>query len=563
MNSTKLLNQLLRRFSISDKFIYQINNKNTIKSVLLVNKSFLTSKVMSKDNTQMSTSATASCQNRLALEKSPYLLQHAANPVDWFPWCEEAFEKARNENKLIFLSVGYSTCHWCHVMEKESFENESVAEIMNKYYVNIKVDREERPDVDRVYMSFIHATSGSGGWPMSLFLTPNLEPITGGTYFPPEDKWGRPGFKTILNNIAERWQKEHDMILESGKNIMAVLKKASESAIGDKTINFPFDDCWRKCLNQLNRSYEPNFGGFSHAPKFPQPCNFNFLFHLYSREKTSAAGKHCLNMCLHTLKCMAKGGIHDHVANGFARYSTDTKWHVPHFEKMLYDQGQIVGSYCDAYVTSKESFYVDIIRDILLYVTRDLSHETGGFYSAEDADSLPTFESTHKKEGAFCVWEYEEIQNILRDKIDNVTYADIFCHHYNIKKGGNVSSQQDPHNELTNKNVLIVFGSINDTAEFFSISSEKVEEVLLKCRNILFDIRLERPKPHLDSKILTAWNGLMITGFAKASFVLNDDIYLNRAVLAAKFIKNYLYDESTKSLSRCCYRGDENQIVQK
>lgn len=356
---------------------------------------------------------------------------------------------------------------------------------------------------------------------------------------------------------------EHNFYLIPGKNILAVLKKASENIIGDKTINFPHEDCWRRCLNQLNRSYEQIYGGFSSAPKFPQPSNFNYLFHMYSREKKSAAGKHCLNMCLHTLKCMANGGIHDHISNGFARYSTDTKWHVPHFEKMLYDQGQIVCSYCDAYVVTKDKFYEDIIHDILLYVNRDLSHETGGFYSAEDADSYPTKDSTHKKEGAFCVWELNEIKEHLTETINDIPYSTIFSHHFNVKPDGNVSPQQDPHNELTNKNVLIVFGNISETAEFFKISVDQTKEVLEKCRKILFDVRQKRPRPHLDSKILTAWNGLMISGFAKAGFVLNNQNYTDRAISAANFIKKYLYNEENKSLSRCCYRGDDNRILQK
>lgn len=501
--------------------------------------------------------------NRLSLENSPYLLQHASNPVDWYPWCEEAFEKARNENKIIFLSVGYSTCHWCHVMEKESFESESVAEIMNRNFVNIKVDREERPDIDKVYMSFIHASTGSGGWPMSVFLTPSLEPITGGTYFPPEDKWGRPGFKTILRTISEHWNSDSESVLTSGKKILTVLRKASTSVSGSKTIDFPLEDCWHKCLNQFNKSYDENFGGFSNAPKFPQPSNLNFLFHLYSRDKNSAAGKHCLEMCLNTLKCMANGGIHDHISNGFARYSTDAKWHVPHFEKMLYDQAQIVSSYCDAYLVTKDEFHSNIICDILLYVSRDLSHDLGGFYSAEDADSLPNLTSQHKKEGAFCVWEYNEVIEHLTYKINDISFADIFAYHYTVLQNGNVSPQQDPHNELENKNVLIVFGSVSQTAEHFSLTTEQISEVLEKCKQILYDARQKRPKPHLDSKIVTAWNGLMLAGFARAGFILNNSDYIERAIKAANFIRKYLYNEETKSLIRCCYKGPENNIVQK
>lgn len=502
--------------------------------------------------------------NRLALEKSPYLLQHATNVVDWYPWCEEAFEKARKENKLIFLSVGYSTCHWCHVMEKESFENDSVAEIMNRHYISIKVDREERPDIDRVYMSFIQATSGSGGWPMSVFLTPNLEPITGGTYFPPEDKWGRPGFKTILNNIAEKWENEKSSITESGKNILAILKRASEkdfSSTGECAP--PGLECVQRCLQQFCKSYEHEYGGFSDSPKFPQPSNFDFLFHVYSRDSESVTGKQCLNMCLHTLKCMANGGIHDHVSNGFARYSTDSRWHVPHFEKMLYDQGQLAVSYCNAYVATKDPFYADIVRDILLYVSRDLSHEEGGFYSAEDADSFPVEGATHKREGAFCVWEYDEIIHHVQGRTGGVANAEIFCYHFNVKKAGNVHPSQDPHNELEKKNVLICYGSIESTAGYFEMTVEDIRDSIDKSLKMLYDVRQKRPRPHLDSKMLTAWNGLMISGFARAGYFLKDDTYISRAIKAAEFIRKYLYQEADKSLIRCCYRASDGQVVQK
>ncbi|KAJ8945900.1 hypothetical protein NQ314_009014 [Rhamnusium bicolor] len=495
----------------------------------------------------MSTEASSSKQdaktNRLILEKSPYLLQHATNPVDWYPWGPEAFDKAKAENKLIFLSVGYSTCHWCHVMEKESFENASVAEIMNKYFVNIKVDREERPDVDKLYMSFIQATVGGGGWPMSVFLTPDREPLAGGTYFPPEDRFGQPGFKSVLKSIAEQWRSKQTAILNSGKYSLEVLKKISEKEQKEcKGIDVPGEDAWKKCLLQLSRSYESDFGGFNTAPKFPQPANFNFLFHMYSRNKKTEQGAHCLEMCLYTLKKMAYGGIHDHVNKGFARYSVDNRWHVPHFEKMLYDQAQLAVSYCDAYVLTKDEFYADVVRDILTYVSRDLSHELGGFYGAEDADSYPYEGAPHKQEGAFA--------------------SGIIAYHYNVKKEGNVKPSQDPHKELKDKNVLVCFGSYESTASKFGISVEALKEILEKSHNLLYEERQKRPKPHVDTKIVTAWNGLMISGFARAGFVLKDQSYINRAILAASFIKKFLYNDEDKSLLRCCYKGEEGQVVQ-
>lgn len=516
----------------------------------------------------MATNATEKKKlNRLALEKSPYLIQHATNPVDWYPWGQEAFDKAKSENKLIFLSVGYSTCHWCHVMEKESFENDSVAEIMNKNFVNIKVDREERPDVDKMYMSFIQATHGGGGWPMSVFLTPDLEPLAGGTYFPPEDNYGRPGFKTVLNNVAEQWRSNRNELQKSGKHTLEVLKKIFDKnttiSTDNQEVTVPGEDTWKKCVLQLSRSYEADFGGFSSAPKFPQPCIFNFLFHMYSRNKNTEQGFQCLEMCLHTLKKMAYGGIHDHVNCGFARYSVDARWHVPHFEKMLYDQAQLAVSYCDAYVVSKDEFYADVVKDILTYVGRDLSHKLGGFYGAEDADSYPYDGAPHKQEGAFCVWEYDEIFNLLGDeKTKNVSHAELVAYHYNIQANGNVKPSSDPHNELKNKNVLVCFGSYETTARQFDIGVDDVKEILRKCHEILYKARQERPKPHVDVKIITSWNGLMISGYAKAGFVLKQQNYITRAIEAASFIKKYLYNDETKQLLRCCYKIDENHVGQ-
>ncbi|CAH1954318.1 unnamed protein product [Acanthoscelides obtectus] len=495
--------------------------------------------------------------NRLISEKSPYLLQHATNPVDWYPWGQEAFDKAKAEDKLIFLSVGYSTCHWCHVMEKESFENESVAEIMNRYFVNIKVDREERPDVDKLYMSFIQATIGSGGWPMSVFLTPDLQPIAGGTYFPPEDRSGMPGFMSVLENIAEKWNHKKDVMRQSGKYSLTILKKVAEKESNEQTVKVPGEDVWKKCLLQFTRNYEEDFGGFSSAPKFPQPVSFNFLFHMYSRNKKSEQGFMCLQMCLHTLTKMAYGGIHDHVNCGFARYSVDDRWHVPHFEKMLYDQAQLAVSYCDAYVLTKDAFYAKVVRDILTYVSRDLSHPRGGFYGAQDADSYPYHGAPHKMEGAFCVWEFGEIEDLLAGKeTDGIKHFDLFVHHYNLKEEGNVKPRQDPHGELRKKNVLVCFGSYERTANAFNTIEDKVEQILKECHAILYEERQKRPAPDTDTKIVTSWNGLMISGYAKAGFALKDQAYIDRAIRAADFIRTYLWREKDKTLMRCCYKGE-------
>ncbi|BES99385.1 DUF255 [Nesidiocoris tenuis] len=503
-------------------------------------------------------------RNRLANERSPYLLQHASNPVDWYPWGEEAFEKARNEDKLIFLSVGYSTCHWCHVMERESFKDESVASIMNEYFVNVKVDREERPDVDSIYMSFVQASSGSGGWPMSVFLTPDLKPVSGGTYFPPKDMYGRPGFKTILLNMARQWLDQRQKVSATGTKIAGLLKQTTSfdvdiagALVGGEV---PDEETWKLALTQFQDRYEPVFGGFAPSTKFPQPSNFDLLFHIIMKEGDSDAGKIAKRMALHTLDKMADGGIHDHIAQGFARYSTDRKWHVPHFEKMLYDQAQLAVTYSNAYLITKNKKYADVVRDILTYVSRDLSHPEGGFFSAEDADSYPEEGSSAKKEGAFYVWTHEEIVSLLDRPLacnKDLKLFEVFCEHYDVLPGGNVNPDLDPHNELEGKNVLIVFGSLKKTAEKFNLSEEDLAAELEVGRKILFDVRAKRPKPQLDNKIISAWNGLMISGYARAACVLEDPSYSERAARAAEFVKKHLYTPD-KILLRSCYTQGES-----
>ncbi|CAG0902761.1 unnamed protein product [Darwinula stevensoni] len=503
--------------------------------------------------------------NRLAHEKSPYLLQHAHNPVDWYPWGEEAFKKARDERKLIFLSVGYSTCHWCHVMEHESFENEDIAKIMNEHYVNIKVDREERPDVDKVYMTFIQATVGGGGWPMSVWLTPSLKPIYGGTYFPPIDRYfGQPGFTSILQSLAEKWNEQKDNFEKSGEKLIQAL--SSGTALKGKAKTVPGEAGLMKCMEQFSRRYDPVHGGFGSEPKFPQPSNFNFLFAYADMYQGSGEEQHAIEMSLHSLRCMAKGGIHDHVAKGFARYSTDEEWHVPHFEKMLYDQGQLTVSYVDAYLASKDEFFANVARDILEYVQRDLSDPSGGFYSAEDADSYPTEGSPKKREGAFCVWTWEEIQTLLEEKKipnhEEISLADIICHHFDVKKDGNVNPYKDPHDELKRQNVLIIRGSEEKTAEHFKIDVSTLKKALEDGRKILFEARRQRPRPHLDDKMITGWIGLMVSGFVRAGQALDDESYIERGLKALKFLKKHLYNPETETLLHSCYRGSEKDVVQ-
>ncbi|XP_025424770.1 spermatogenesis-associated protein 20 isoform X2 [Sipha flava] len=507
-------------------------------------------------------------KNRLALERSPYLLQHAENPVEWYPWGDEAFEKARVEDKLIFLSVGYSTCHWCHVMEHESFENEDVAAVMNQYYINIKVDREERPDVDQLYMTFVQAATGQGGWPMSVFLTPDLKPIGGGTYYPPIDAYGRPGFKTLLLNMAKKWKKDSTSMLENSSKLMRILGDTTTFDIQLGTelsqIMKPNPKTWITCYSQLQRIYDDDWAGFGMPPKFPQPSILDFLFHVSYKTPNSSEGKESLNMALETLQKMAMGGIHDHIGQGFARYSTDEKWHVPHFEKMLYDQAQLAVSYTTAYLITKHKKYSDIVHDILQYVCRDLSHKQGGFYSAEDADSLPTANSFKKREGAFCTWTQEEVKTLLNKPLQSkseIKLSDLFCWHFSVLPNGNVRPDSDPHGELLNQNVLIEFRSKENTAKKFEISVENMEKELVIAKAILFEARKKRPRPHLDNKIITSWNGLMITAYAKAASALNVEEYKQRAIQAAEFLETYAWDSNTNVLLRSCYVNENGDIA--
>ncbi|XP_073998384.1 spermatogenesis-associated protein 20 isoform X2 [Rhodnius prolixus] len=499
-------------------------------------------------------------RNRLSKEKSPYLLQHASNPVNWYPWGEEAFKKAREEDKLIFLSVGYSTCHWCHVMERESFENPAVAGIMNEYFVNIKVDREERPDIDRIYMHFVQATTKAGGWPMSVFLTPDLKPISGGTYFPPEDKYNLPGFVSVLLTMAQQWAEQRSKMSVSAKKISDLLEKscAFDIEMAGRLINgkVPGSEVWNKCQNQIYDHYEPLFGGFSQPPKFPRPCMLKLLFHRHARVPEDLDGMRSKAMSLHTLDCMALGGIHDHIGQGFARYSVDTKWRVPHFEKMLYDQAQLAMVYTMAYRLTREQNYEYIARGILTYVSRDLSHPEGGFYSAEDADSQVSLSNPEKREGAFYTWEYDEVLQLLKKPLEGrprYSQGELICFHYGIKPTGNVKPDSDPRGELLGKNVLFIKRKPYETCDKFGIKFDELRKVIGECKEILYRERLKRPRPQLDDKIITCWNGLMISGFAKAAFVFNDESYKKRAIAAVEFVKKYLYNPINKRLLRSCY----------
>jgi uncharacterized protein YyaL (SSP411 family) len=488
--------------------------------------------------------------NRLAQEKSPYLLQHAHNPVGWYPWGEEAFAKARRENKPIFLSVGYSTCHWCHVMAHESFESEEVAAIMNHEFVNIKVDREERPDVDRVYMTFVQATTGGGGWPMSVWLTPDLKPFVGGTYFPPEDRYGQPAFKKVLERIATAWKENHEKIVEQGGQIVAALRESQSAATAEGKIDAAILD---SAYHQIDRSYDPKEGGFGNAPKFPRPVTLNFLTRFYARDPKSESGKQALEMTLFTLRKMAAGGMHDHIGGGFHRYSVDRYWHVPHFEKMLYDQAQLAVAYLDAFQITQDRQYEGVARDILDYVARDVTSKEGGFFSAEDADSLFEHGKPEHGEGAFYIWTKKEIDAALGDA------AEIFDFHYGVQVHGNAPEGSDPQDEFRGKNILIARHTIAETAHHFKKSDDEIGQSLARSREKLFSIRIKRPRPHLDDKIIAAWNGLMISAYARAAQVLDELQYLEIATGAAKFVRANLYDASRKLLYRN-YREGRSDI---
>jgi hypothetical protein len=458
--------------------------------------------------------------NRLAREKSPYLLQHAHNPVDWYPWGEEAFAKARRENKPIFLSIGYSTCHWCHVMERESFEDEKVASYLNAHFVSIKVDREERPDVDKIYMTAVQAMTGQGGWPLNLFLTPDLKPFFGGTYWPPEGRFGRPGFLQVLQRIHELWQQRPEDLASSAQQLHSHLAAATERESTNLLV------LTTSVLHQVARAfkaeYDPRHGGFGNAPKFPRPSQPAFLLRYGTRFKDQDAVK----MVLRTCERMAAGGMYDQLGGGFARYSVDERWLVPHFEKMLYDNAQLIHLYLDAYLVSGEARFANVARDILRYVLRDLTHPDGGFYSAEDADS-------EGKEGKFYCWTRDEMAKLLT--ADEFKVA---VRYFGVTEPGNFVDHSDP-NPLPNQSVL----SIADP----KLSAE--EAVLLgAAKQKLFDARSRRVRPHLDDKILASWNGMMLGAVARASAVLADDAYRAAAEKNLAFLRAKLWDASTKTL---------------
>ncbi len=465
--------------------------------------------------------------NRLIGEKSPYLLQHAHNPVDWYPWGDEAFRKAAEGDKPIILSIGYSTCHWCHVMEEESFENPEIAKVMNDHFVSIKVDREERPDLDAIYMKYVMATTGGGGWPMTVFITPDKKPFYGGTYFPPDDKFGTMGFRALLLSISDSWKNRRVEILNSADSAVNYLQNQNLPVASEELSA----EVLKENFEASRHKYDASFGGFGSAPKFPMGHSLSCLLRYWRRSETEEA----LEMVEHTLNAMAGGGLYDQIGGGFHRYSTDRRWFLPHFEKMLYDQALLSKAYLEAYQATRNDHYADISRGVLDYVLREMTSPEGGFYSAQDADSLDPDDTSHKKEGAFYVWKTNEIQERLSKE-----EADVFLFVYGIREEGNVES--DPRNEFTGKNVIYAAYSLEEAAPHFKKKTEEISELLEAAKQKLLAARSKRPPLHLDDKVLADWNGLMIASFAFGSRVLQEPRYREAAVKAGDFVLQKMRD---------------------
>lgn len=490
--------------------------------------------------------------NSLAEETSPYLLQHRDNPVDWVPWGEAAFARAKDEDKLVFLSIGYSTCHWCHVMEHESFENKAIAAVMNEYFVCVKVDREERPDVDATYMAFVQATTGSGGWPLSVWLTPEAKPIVGGTYFPPEDRGGRAGFPGLCRQLGRLWQQDRAKMQESAHKVMEHLRKESQP---DAVLRgLPAEKVFGDFVDDCEAKFDPEWGGWGGAPKFPRPAVPRLLLQLADRFGVeSDEGQACLQMVERTLKTMMAGGMHDHLGGGFHRYSVDRFWHVPHYEKMLYDQGQLGLLYLEAWqLTGADEFQQVAVR-LFDYVLRDMIDAGGAFHAAEDADSLPDAGAAQACEGAYWTWQADEIYQLLDPKT-----AALFCAAYGVEKEGNARPESDPHGELAGQNTLFRAMSDAALAEAFEMSVAEIGEALERSKETLLKQRATRPLPHRDDKVITAWNGWMIAALAKGGRSLGRVDLVNAAQSAATFLKDHLWSD-VAGLKRS-WRGKSGKV---
>jgi uncharacterized protein YyaL (SSP411 family) len=463
--------------------------------------------------------------NSLINETSPYLLQHAHNPVDWYPWGDKALAKARSESKPILLSIGYSACHWCHVMEHESFEDEAIAKLMNENFVNIKVDREERPDLDQIYMNAVQMMTGHGGWPMTMFLTPDGVPFYGGTYFPPEDRYHMPGFPRVLMSVAEAYRSQQDQV---GHTAAALLGELRRVGLAEASSEILTTDLLDTAYRRMVRNYDANNGGFGGAPKFPPAMTLEFLLHIYHRTGASDA----LEIVRNTCRKMARGGIYDQLGGGFHRYSVDARWLVPHFEKMLYDNALLSRLYLHLYQLTKDETTHRIAEETLDYVIREMTDPSGGFYSTQDADS-------EGQEGKFFVWSRQEIIDALGKE-----GGELFCDYFNVTEAGNFEG----------RNILHVTSPLEDVAIRHGVSREMLGEVIERGRKRVCEIRDTRIKPGRDEKILTAWNGLMLASFAEGSAILERSDYRAVAEANAHFILSHLQNEGL--LFRTCKNGE-------
>ncbi|NLP44403.1 MAG: thioredoxin domain-containing protein [Peptococcaceae bacterium] len=518
--------------------------------------------------------------NRLINEKSPYLLQHAYNPVDWYPWSDEAFQKAKEEDKPVFLSIGYSTCHWCHVMERESFEDQEVAELLNRSFIAVKVDREERPDIDHLYMAYCQAMTGSGGWPLTVIMTPDKQPFFAGTYFPKHSSYGRPGLMQVLEKVEEIWRDDKNKVLESAQELYENIagRYYAEKQAKRETLKMNGQDwvvekegvfAWgpgvlRKAYALMEQNFDADFGGFGHAPKFPSPHNLGFLFRYHLEEPDSKA----LAIAEKTLKAMADGGIYDHIGFGFARYSTDRYWLVPHFEKMLYDNAGLAFVYLEAYQLTGNKRYARIADEVFQYILRDMTSAEGGFFSAEDADSEGV-------EGKYYVWDELEVRRILLREIRAIAdeagkpaelgeinpqvqaiiiklaekTVDIYCEAYGINEEGHYEGKNIPSR---------IFAVWEDLAKHYGLSMDELEQLLAYCNEVLFREREKRVRPAKDDKILVSWNGLMIAAMAKAAqvFRADEDLHTERETLlfAAEKAVDFIYSKMFKADGRLMAR---------
>lgn len=470
--------------------------------------------------------------NRLANEKSPYLLQHAGNPVDWFPWGAEAFERARTLDRPIFLSIGYSTCHWCHVMERESFVHEGVAALLNEHFVPVKVDREERPDVDRIYMTAMQALGQGGGWPLNVFLTPGLEPFWGGTYFPPSTTMGRPGMLQLLPRLAEAWRDQREQIEGTGEQVTAMLRSMSAAA-GEACATAELAD---GCARFLERQHDDVCSGFGGAPKFPSPGNLYFLFRRWARGASGAESAR--RMALAQLEAMRANGLHDHLAGGFHRYATDREWRIPHFEKMLYDQALLADAYLDGYRVTGEARWADTARGVFDYVTHDLTSPEGAFFSAEDADS-------EGEEGRFYAWTPQQLQDVLGDDAST-----LFAHRYGVSASGNFEH---------GTTVLHEAHTLAASARTHGLPDAEAAQNLAVARAVLLTERDRRIRPHRDDKVIVAWNGLMIAALAYGARTLGEPRHAERAARAAEFVWQHLRAPDGSLLRR--FRDGESALA--